>query len=73
MPVEREEGLPLVGFVAQDDDSAVILRRLVVRQSVDNAGDGRPDTRANRGEEVEPEMNRPAFVQRRRPGREGSA
>ena len=56
--VEREERRPVAGGVAQQDDRAVILGRLVVGHGVDDAGQRGKDGAAGRCKEVEPQVHR---------------
>ena len=73
MAVQREEGLPFVGSVAEEDDRPVILRHCVVGEGVDGAVERRQDGRSGGAEEVQPEVDGAAFVEGFLAGSESSS
>ena len=71
--VEREEDPARVGLVPEDDERPVVLRRRVVREGVDDPGQGRADGRAGSHEQIDRRDGWCASPRsRRRPRRRGA-
>src|SRR6478672_4299974 len=64
MAVQREELGSIVRGVSEDDDPAVVERRRIVRKPVNSAAQGGMHWRSRVAEDVEPEVDRPTFIER---------
>src|SRR5215472_18700838 len=62
MSVEREKLLAVAGFVPQDHQRPVILRRSVIRKNVNYSVERRAQRRARLNKKIHTQMNRSALL-----------